>query len=472
MADNNIYKIGLKNVQYSILAQGTSFILSVIIGFFLPKFMGVTQYGYWQVYLLYVSYVMIFCFGFNDGLYLRYGRYNYEQLPFKKLRSTMRIFIIITALITCFLFILSFLEKDPNKVFAFCATSINLLILGINGTLLSILLFTNRIKLNSILTIANKAVFAVLLILILLVKWIDFRVIIAADILTKLFLLGVNIYKSKELFKGDTQSFSVGFEEYKLDVIVGVKLMVANILSLLLIGIGRFIVERFMPIDTYSRYSFAVNITLFALVFISASSLSLYPLLKRVSEDNLPRYYLNLNILLCAILFILLAIYYPLYYLIKFQFKNFIEIFEYLYLLFIIIISQGKMQFLNNTYYKALREEKAMLLANLSGVGVALIIIIPAFYFTRSILSIVIGTTITLIWRCYASEIYLKRKMGLKKYWNIASEMAIMAIFIASSFFSMKYIGFIVYILSAFVYIVLNRKILITYTKLIIKLSR
>ncbi|MGN9160349.1 lipopolysaccharide biosynthesis protein [Clostridium sulfidigenes] len=471
MDDSNVYKLGVKNIIYSVIAQGISFILSIITGFVLPKVMGIAQYGYWQVYLFYVGYVMIFCFGYNDGLYLRYGNLNYEQLPFKKLRSSMRIFIGIISAMTCILFALSFREHDTNKIFAFCTTSLNLIILGINGTLLTVLQFTNRIKLNSILTIANKVIFVFIIVLLLLIKRMDFRLIISADIFTKLLLLSININKSKELFIGETQSVKQGFKEFWEDTSIGIKLMLANIASTLLIGIGKFIVERFMSIETYSLYSFATTITSFALIFITASSLSLYPLLKRVDEDKLSTFYVNLNQLLCFILFVLLFGYYPIYYLIKFQFPSYVGIFEYFYLLFIIIVSQGKMQFLINTYYKVLREEKAMLIANLSGVVVALIIIVPSFYFTHSIFAIVAGTTITLIWRCYASEIYLKKKMRIKQYSNIIVELLMMFLFIISVIFKRQIIGLTIYTIAVCGYYYKNRTALNSYVKKIAKLT-
>ena len=471
MDDSNIYKIGVKNVVYSLLAQGISFILSIITGFVLPKVMGITQFGYWQVYLFYVGYIMIFCFGFNDGLYLRYGNFNYEQLPFKKLRGAMKIFISIIFVMTCILFILSFKERDSNKVFAFCAISLNLIILGINGTILTVLQFTNRIKLNSIMTIANKVVFVFFIVILLVIGKMDFKLIIAADIFTKLLLLAVNVYKSKDLFIGESQCITGSLKEFWEDAGIGIKLMLANIASTLLVGIGKFIVERFMDIKTYSLYSFAATITSFALIFITASSLSLYPLLKRVTEDKLPIFYVNLNKLLCLVLFFTLACYYPIYYLIKYQFSDYVEIFGYFYLMFIIIVSQGKMQFLINTYYKVLREEKAMLSANLSGVVVALIIIIPSFYLTHSIFSIVAGTTITLIWRCYASENYLKKKMGIYNNGNILIELTMMILFIMCVVYFKTAIGFVFYMILIFIYAFVNRKVLKNYFMKIIRLT-
>lgn len=468
MNQKNIYKIGVRNVIYSLFSQGITFILSIVTGFVLPKIMDISQYGYWQVYLFYTGYIMIFCFGYNDGLYLKYGNLDYNELPFKKIRSSMKLFMSIISILTIILIMLSFLENDSNKIFAFVATSINLIILGINGTLSTILQFTNRIKLNSILTIANKAIFVVLIFIALIFNEIDFKIIIIMDIISKLVILIINIYKSKEIFLGKANNMKQGFIELIDDMKIGTKLMLANIAGSLLIGIGKFIVERYMPIQEYGQYSFATTITTFALTFIAASSLSLYPFLKRINKEKLSNYYVNLNKLLCFILFLMLLGYYPIYFLIKYQFTNYIGILKYFYLLFVIIISQGKMQFLINTYYKVLREEKAMLIANLSGILVAISIIIPWFYFTRSIFSIVIGTTITLIWRCYASEIYIKRRMGINDYKNIISEILIILIFIISVRF--KIIGIILYAISVLSYGYVNKNIIFKYTKKIIRL--
>lgn len=471
MADNRVYKLGVQNIIFTILTQGFSFILSLITGLFLPKAMGVIQYGYWQVYLFYVGYMMLFCFGFNDGLYLRYGSLDYWQLPFEKLRSAMRVFILISSLIAGILICLSLLEKDPSKVFALVGASLNLLILGINGTILTVLQVTNRIKLNSALTIANKAIFVILIIPLLLLGRADFRTIIIIDIFTKVLLLGISIYKSKDLFIGCVQSIFLGYKEYWQDVKVGIKLTFANIISSLLVGIGRFIVERFMPLESYSLYSFATTITSFALLFITASSMAMYPLLTRVTKDKLPVFYKDLNILLCTGLFLLLLGYYPIYYLIKNYFNEFTGIFEYFYLLFIIIVSQGKMQFLINTYYKVLREEKAMLLANMSGIVLALTLIIPSFYYTHSIFSIVAGTTITLIWRCYASEIFLKRKMGIEEYSNMALELGMIGLFIIGVIFGKSVIWIFLYLFATCIYVFINRAVLWKYSRAIVGLA-
>jgi hypothetical protein len=48
-----------------------------------PKLIGIQEYGYWQLYLFYSFYVGFLHFGWNDGIYLRYGGKEYLELDKK-----------------------------------------------------------------------------------------------------------------------------------------------------------------------------------------------------------------------------------------------------------------------------------------------------------------------------------------------------------------------------------------------------
>lgn len=76
-------KNGLKNLSISFVANLITIIVSFVVTLFLPKIISVEQYGYWQVYLFYSTYVGILHLGLNDGIYLRYGGSEYSKLDFE-----------------------------------------------------------------------------------------------------------------------------------------------------------------------------------------------------------------------------------------------------------------------------------------------------------------------------------------------------------------------------------------------------
>ena len=44
------------NLAYAIVAQGVGLLSSILASLVLPKFLGVDDYAYWQLFLLYSSY--------------------------------------------------------------------------------------------------------------------------------------------------------------------------------------------------------------------------------------------------------------------------------------------------------------------------------------------------------------------------------------------------------------------------------
>lgn len=63
----------VNNLMYSIVANLLSMFVSAILLLVLPNLLGETEYGYWQLYLFYTSYVGFFHLGLVDGIYLRIG---------------------------------------------------------------------------------------------------------------------------------------------------------------------------------------------------------------------------------------------------------------------------------------------------------------------------------------------------------------------------------------------------------------
>ena len=67
--------IVIKNLLYSVSANIISMLVSAVLLILLPNLLGETEYGYWQLYLFYTSYVGFFHFGIVDGIYYRLYQY-------------------------------------------------------------------------------------------------------------------------------------------------------------------------------------------------------------------------------------------------------------------------------------------------------------------------------------------------------------------------------------------------------------
>ncbi|MFY3790513.1 lipopolysaccharide biosynthesis protein [Ureibacillus sp. MALMAid1270] len=461
--NNGLLKLGLRNIVYVVTSQIIAYVLSLLTSFVLPNFLGVTHFAYWQIYLFYSSYFAVLGLGFGDGIYLKYGKYDYNELPKPLLHTAYKIYTIMLILFVTLLNILISFEADPMMQFAYRFASFTIFILGCNSVFIMIYQITNRMKLYSFTTIIDKITMITAISLLFLFDFKYFQIVVALDVISKIIVLLINIYNCKEIIFTKGVSLVEGFREFKENIKIGINLLLANLVGMLLIGLGRIIIEHTKSIEEYGLYSFAITSTNLALMFITAISLVLYPIIARMTDTQKITSFKRLNSMTSVLIFSMMLVYFPVRWLIENIMTEYIPTLDYLFILFPIVVAQSKMQIVNNTFYKVLRKEKAMLLANLSSIAVFLVIGIPLFIIFDSIEVIAVSTLLTLLWRCYSSEIFLKKKMGGMSNLNIIEELLIIASFILITSILNGVLSFIIYLIVLAVYIVLKRNDIILF---------
>ena len=121
----NIVKVSFSNI--------IKLISGILVGLLLPRILGVTDYGFYKTFTLYTSYVGLLMLGICDGIYLKYGGYEYEELPKEKFLLYTRFFCLMEAILSGILITVSiFLLKNDFK-YIFLCVSIYLLLTNITG---------------------------------------------------------------------------------------------------------------------------------------------------------------------------------------------------------------------------------------------------------------------------------------------------------------------------------------------------
>lgn len=457
---SSVLKKSVTNIKYVLISQVVSYTLSFLTSFVLPGVLGVVPNGYYQVYVFYLAYIGILHFGFNDGVYLKYGSFDYNELPRPLFRSFMRFYVMMTGgeILICLLFMMG--EGDRNKQFAFFFVTLDILVVNLSALFNYINQITDRIKMYSFAVVAEKVQIVAAVLVLIVLRRVDFRLVIVCDFGAKLVVLGINIWNDRAIVFGRHLPMRQAMPECIDNIGTGMKLMIANFMGMLVMGLGRFMLERFGSVRDFSLYSFAVSSINIAMMFVSSVSLILYPMLCRLDRKALPGYFRMISRLLSAIIFCMMILYFPLVPAIRLLLRKYTPVLSYLYLLFPIVIMQSKITLLVNTYYKSLRREGAMMFANLSSVAMFLLLAGPAFYFYPSVKVIVWATLVTFTWRCYSSEIYLKRQMGITDYRSMWEELGMAAAFMLAAGLLPGGWGFVVYTACTLLYLGFNRRAL------------
>ena len=426
----------LHKILYSVTANLTTMVVSIILSLIVPKLLGVEQYGYWQLYTFYVSYIGFFHFGWADGLYLRYGGKYYDELD-KSLMHSQYWLLAFLEMIICLgiaLFAICFV-KDSNKTIILIATGFNCVLILPRTVLEFLLQSTGRVKEYARNAIIERLLYASLIITFLLTGYQKYEFMLLADIIAKtVAMIGIAwVCRDIVFTKGVTLSLSI-VEGWR-NISVGIQLLTANIAGLLIIGIVRFSIERVWDISTFGKVSFSLSISNLVLTFILAVSIVIFPIIKRSDQSKLPIIYDTLGTLLSALMIGFLVLYYPIKVVLTLWLPQYVEAIGYFSILFPLSVFEARSSLLINTYLKALRKEKAMLWLNGFAVGLSLVVTgITVFWLknlTLAIMSIVFLQAV----RCFVPDLFLQKKMGMKYSYEVLWDVLAAIVFVTGNWF-------------------------------------
>lgn len=448
----------IKNFSYTISSNLVSLIVSTVVVLVVPKLIGVKEYGYWQLYLFYSAYVGFLHFGWNDGIYLRYGDKDYNEIDKKAFFSQFYMLLISQMCVAVFIIIISkIIFKDYDKLFIFTMLSVVLIITNIRGMLIYVLQFTNRIKDYTKVTIVDRIIYCLFIIICIFIGIKEYKLMIIADITGKLISLIFAIYYCKDIVFRKKSDFYCDIGEAYSNINVGIKLMFANIASMLIIGIVRFGIEQVWSIEVFGRVSLTLSVSNMMMIFINAIGVVMFPVLKRTSIDRLPIIYRSIRYFLMIILFGILIIYYPSRIILSQWLPQYSESLKYMALLFPMLVFEGKMSLLVNTYFKTLRKEKLLLKINIITLSLSIFITIVNTIILRNLDLTVISIVGLLAFRCIIAERELAKIIRVPVEKDILWELGITVTFIFTGWVINSIIGAIIFIIVYLIYVLLKK---------------
>lgn len=448
----------LYNFSFVFGAQVLVLIISVLRALILPKFLPVEGFGYWEVYWFYTSYVGIFCLGYNDGIYLKYGECNVDQLPMADIRSANRLFcLFLTIVAAVAIAVVSGRVEDSQTAFSLCFAAANILILGLTGVFIFVFQITAQFKKYSFFSVLDKIAVLVTILLLVIINEKNFRYVVVADVTFKFIVLLIMVVRMPDMIFGSFTGFKRAFKFMFDNMSVGIKLMIANLMSMLLVGAGKFIVQYFGDITDFAIYSFGVSITGLVLTAVTAISLVLYPTIKRMSESSYATVFGKVNTSTRVLGLISLLLFFPMYFFVEWFYPNYVSVLSYLAYLFLIIYFQCKISLLNNTFYKVMRLETQMLIANLSCVLLFVIIALVLYPVFPQMKTIAVCTMVAMLIRCYSSEISLSKQLGMKPEPRIVLELMIVTAFLVSTELLSVWLSAVIYCVILAVWLIRDR---------------
>lgn len=353
----------INDLLYVMLSNGVVLISGIITGIIVPKLLGVTNYGYYKIFNLYVGYAALLHFGFVDGILLNNANKNYEELDKNKFRLNTRFFILMQIIISIVVVTLSIVYiKNRIYRFIFLMIGIDTIAMNVTSYYQYVSQCTMRFKelsirkvLQSIMRIISIGMFFILYKTGIILD-VSYHIYIITWVSIDIILTIWYVYTYRDITFGKRDKFFNGYKEiifyFKSGIVLTISYQVAN----LIFSIDRQFVSIIFDTNTYAVYSFAYSLISIATTIIGSISLVLFPQLKRKSKDKIIENFSN-NISLIAILsFGSIICYYPLCGFIKWYLPDYINSLVYFRILLPGLAISSCISTIIFTYYKVLNK--------------------------------------------------------------------------------------------------------------------
>lgn len=449
----------LKDLMYTFGANFLNFLMGFVTGFIIPKFLGIDDYAYLKVFTFYVTYVGVSHLGFLDGIYIKYGAYDYEDLPREKFRGYFRILILFQIIEAIILSILTFaFIGNEHRIIIVLFTIFNMIILNLTSLWAFIHQFTKRFKLFSVNTILTKLLYVIGSLCLIFCGLLGYLHYVILQTIINLIILLIYTYYNKELVFGKAISIKETVLDAKNLIGMGFFIMIGNFMSTIILGIDRIFVDRFFTIKDFAIYSFAYTLISLFYILLNSVQMVIYPYLTRVKQNTYKQVYEVIRISITVLMSITLCGYFFIIFIVSRFLPQYIESFDILIFLVPTVMYSGQMNILISNYYKVLHKTKEYTTNNIVAFILSIVTNLIAFMIWRNITAIAIATLISFIlWLIY-SDLYFVKTIKVNVVRAYVLDFLVVTLFLFSAYFFEWYIGLIIYVILLAILLMLNNK--------------
>jgi O-antigen/teichoic acid export membrane protein len=423
----------LKNIINLFLSNLFKFLSSLIIIFTLPNFLGVENYGYYKIFLLYLSYLGIFHFGFIDGIYLKYVGENLESLDQIKFRTYFYFFVGFQILITIFLIIFVVFFLSNYRLLILIFVIVNLVPINVITYFQFISQITSRFNEYSRRLFFLSILNLVSVLLLIIFNLTNYFYILLFSTISNLILFSIYIITYKSFIFGlriKLQSFvDEIFELFKL----GFPLLLSNFILILLLSIDRLFVEYIFDIYSFSIYAFSFSILVLINLFVSSISTVLFPFFKKIDKTILSNSYSSLNLILNFIVFLGLFIYFPIYILIPTFLPDYIDSLSIIRIALPGLVFTSSITALAHNIYKVFNNNKEFLLIGIISLISLILFLYISYLYLPNIENVAYATLFGMIFWYVLLHEFNKKKYKIFYFKNFIYSLFFVTVFLVLS---------------------------------------
>lgn len=423
------------NLAYAIVAQGIGLLSSILTSLVLPKFLGVEDYAYWQLFLLYSSYSGFALLGLNDGIYLRLGGKRYSEVDYGELKAQQCIVVISQLLVAiCCLAVIFAAGFEPRRTLVLVLCVLFGLLANMTQCLRYVFQCTNLTRISSLADLFSKGLFVVFMATVLVMGVKSSAPFIVGYIVCQAVAFLYVIVCARHILRAKV-SFVGVFRTCLADVKAGLKIMVAYYADSLIVGFTRMLTDWRLGLAAFGKLSLSFSLTNFVLGFIGQVSMVAFPVLKRLDMAGQREKYLSIRLLLHTALPCAYLLYVPVKFVLGLWLPAYEESLTFFALTMPLCVYSCKANLLFNTYMKMGRREGMLCAVNVATMILNAVLALASIVGLASVELATCGIVASVALRDLAFELIMSRKFGNPAASFCVAEALLTVGFMAASWF-------------------------------------
>lgn len=446
------------SVLTAFAAQGVSMLASIAMSLIVPKVLGVTAFGYWQLFIFYSSYSGFFQFGLNDGVYLINGGLTRGEVDKKALNSQFAVCLLMQLVVGLAVSIVALnIAIEEERIFILLWFALFTVILDLQGYLGYVFQAMNETKLYSFATMFERGFFLAAMLFLVLLKVDAFQPYVVLYVAAKGLSLLYCMLHARDIVSSGIYGLKKTLRLASASVKVGFSLMLANIADMLILGVARAFVDNAWGIEVFGKVSFSLSMVNFFILFVAQASMVLFPALRRGSDEERRSFYRGIRDMMEIAFPGIYLLYFPMSAILSLWLPQYADSMRYFALLIPVCVFNAKMDVCCTTYFKVLREERVLLRVNLATVAGSAVLSLVGVYVFGSLETVLTGAVACIVARSLWSERHLDRRLGVPSSAIPLEEIALTAAFVALALFAPTWVAVMGYMLLLAAYLLVNR---------------
>ena len=423
-----------RNFSYAFAAQGVALAVGCITNLILPRVLGAEDFSWWQLFTFYATYIPCLALGINDGVYLRYGGKDKSQLDPAALRSQFWVGAAFQLVLAAALgALLGLAVADPQRRAVLLGALAYFWLYSCHNHLGYLFQARGETDVYSRSVIWSKGAYLAGQCLLLAAGTAGVADLMALYIgsagLGFLYLWA----RIRGEFRGAGLRFALGAAECRRSAGAGISLMVSNLCAMLVLGVGRQVVDLRWGVLAFGQISFSLTLINFGLTFLSQVSMVLFPALRRVSGDQQAACCRRLEEGLYLLLPWIYVLALPGRALLEWWLPEYRQSLAWLPLVLPICYFDCKMNLLGNTFLKVLNRQTQLLKINLATILASLALSAAGAWVLDSMVWVVLGMAASIALRSVWAGRVLRRALHLPGRGYDGRDLALAAVFLAAS---------------------------------------